>query len=98
MWSLEDLAIFAPSSPARTDSCRLSAPSTPPQSSSRMFKADEIKALVNKRLSAAAEEIFSIFAQTLKEYEEVVLRSQQEVERRRRMGWTGNHLQQPGRA
>ncbi|XP_056878314.1 zinc finger protein 28-like [Takifugu flavidus] len=51
-----------------------------------MFKADKIKALVNKRLSTAAEEIFNLFVQTIKEYEEIVFQSQQELERQRRMG------------
>lgn len=56
-----------------------------------MFKPDEIKALVNERLTAAAEEIFSIFEQTIKEYEEIAFRSKQEIDQQRRLdGWKGN--------
>ncbi|XP_049421610.1 histone-lysine N-methyltransferase PRDM9-like [Epinephelus fuscoguttatus] len=56
-----------------------------------MFKTEKLKALVNERLKAAAEEIFSLFETTLKDYEEIVLRSQQEVDqqRRRLTGWRG---------
>lgn len=92
-----DLAIFDPSIGVPTiltpaDRPRGPSASDESLSSARMFKADEIKALVNKRLSAAAEEIFSIFVQTIKEYEEIVVRSQQELERQRRMGWRGIEL------
>ncbi|XP_030269492.1 zinc finger protein 84-like isoform X1 [Sparus aurata] len=53
-----------------------------------MFKTDKLKAFVNERLSAAADEIFSLFDQTIKEYEEAVFRSKQEVDhQRRRAGW-----------
>ncbi|XP_054475389.1 gastrula zinc finger protein XlCGF57.1-like [Anoplopoma fimbria] len=45
-----------------------------------MFKKDKLKALVNQRLQAAAEEIFSIFETTIKDYEEIVYRSKQEAE------------------
>lgn len=48
-----------------------------------MFKTDEIKALVTERLTAAAEDIFNIFEQTLKEYEEVVFRSKQKIDQQR---------------
>lgn len=50
-----------------------------------MFKTDEIKALVTERLTAAAEDIFSIFEQTLKEYEEAVFRSKQKIDQQRRL-------------
>lgn len=60
-------------------------------SSAEMFKPDEIKALVSERLTAAAEEIFSIFEQTIKEYEEIAFRSKQEIDQQRRLdGWKGN--------
>ncbi|KAK2920312.1 zinc finger protein interacting with ribonucleoprotein K-like [Channa argus] len=49
-----------------------------------MFKAEKLKALVNERLKAAAEEIFHLFEQTIKDYEEEVFRSKQEVEQQRR--------------
>lgn len=59
-----------------------------------MFKTDEIKALVNERLTVAAEEIFSIFEQTIKEYEEIALRSKQEIDHRRRQGgWKGKSIE-----
>lgn len=65
-----------------------------PLSPAEMFKTDKLKALVGERLTAAAEEIFSIFEQTIKEYEEAVFRSQQEVEQQRRQpGWRGNSTQ-----
>ncbi|XP_070822552.1 endothelial zinc finger protein induced by tumor necrosis factor alpha-like [Chaetodon trifascialis] len=49
-----------------------------------MFRTDKLKALVNERLTAAAEELFSIFEQTIKEYEETVFRLKQEVDQQRR--------------
>ncbi|KAJ4947370.1 hypothetical protein JOQ06_009405 [Pogonophryne albipinna] len=49
-----------------------------------MFKTEKLKALVNERLKAAAEEIFSIFETTIKDYEENVWRSKQEIEQQRR--------------
>ncbi|KAI3377817.1 hypothetical protein L3Q82_008955 [Scortum barcoo] len=54
-----------------------------------MFKTDKLKALVGERLTAAAEEIFCIFEQTLKEYEETVFRSKRDIEQqqRRQSGW-----------
>ncbi|XP_039987002.1 zinc finger and SCAN domain-containing protein 2-like [Xiphias gladius] len=53
-----------------------------------MFKTEQLKALVNERLKAAAEEIFSLFEQTLKDYEEEVFRSKQELDQRRGLaGW-----------
>ncbi|XP_034382561.1 zinc finger protein 32-like [Cyclopterus lumpus] len=49
-----------------------------------MFKTDQLKALVNERLKAAAEEIFRIFETTIKDYEEIVFRSKQDVDQQRR--------------
>ncbi|XP_042344865.1 zinc finger protein 397-like [Plectropomus leopardus] len=56
-----------------------------------MFKTEKLKALVNERLKAAAEEIFSIFETALREYEEVVFLSKEDVEqqRGRLSGWKG---------
>ncbi|KAK2854166.1 hypothetical protein Q5P01_006827 [Channa striata] len=48
-----------------------------------MFEPDRLKALVNERLSAAAEEIFRLFERTIQDYEQEVLRSKREVERHR---------------
>ncbi|KAM6950034.1 uncharacterized protein PEZ65_021188 [Lycodopsis pacificus] len=45
-----------------------------------MFKTDKLKAQVNERLKAAAEEIFGIFERTIKDYEEIVL---QQVDQQR---------------
>lgn len=60
-----------------------------------MFKAEKLKALVNERLKAAAEEIFSLFEKTIKDYEEEVFRSKQEKEQQRllagRKGDNGTH-------
>ncbi|XP_029932392.1 zinc finger protein 771-like [Myripristis murdjan] len=54
-----------------------------------MFKTEKLKALVNERLKAAAEEIFDLFERTIKDYEEEVSRSKQETDRPRRLqdGW-----------
>ncbi|XP_022600802.1 zinc finger and SCAN domain-containing protein 2-like [Seriola dumerili] len=53
-----------------------------------MFKTEQLKALVNERLKAAAEEIFSLFEQTIKDYEDEVFRSKQQIDKqRRRAGW-----------
>ncbi|XP_068431173.1 gastrula zinc finger protein XlCGF28.1-like [Clinocottus analis] len=49
-----------------------------------MFKTDTLKALVNERLKAAAEEIFRIFETTIKDYEDIVFRSKQEADQQRR--------------
>ncbi|XP_059210510.1 zinc finger protein 32-like [Centropristis striata] len=49
-----------------------------------MFKTEKLKALLNERLKAAAEDIFSIFETTIKEYEEAVFRSKQDVDQQRR--------------
>ncbi|KAG7236009.1 hypothetical protein INR49_001407 [Caranx melampygus] len=43
-----------------------------------MFKTEQLKALVNERLMAAAEEIFSLFERTIKDYEDEVFRSKQQ--------------------
>nr|XP_040017990.1 zinc finger protein 835-like [Gasterosteus aculeatus aculeatus] len=45
-----------------------------------MLKRHQLKALVNERLEAAAEEIFRIFETTIRDYEAIVLRSKQEVD------------------
>ncbi|XP_070690741.1 zinc finger protein ZFP2-like [Pempheris klunzingeri] len=50
-----------------------------------MFQTDKLKAAVSERLAAAAEDIFSIFEEAMKEYEEVVFRPKQEVEQHRRL-------------
>lgn len=47
---------------------------------------DQLKALVNERLKAAAEEIFRIFETTIQDYEEIVVRSKQEADQQRRKG------------
>lgn len=48
-----------------------------------MFKTQQLKALVNERLKAAAEEIFSLFERTIKDYEDEVFRSQQQQQQQR---------------
>lgn len=61
-----------------------------PLSPANMFKTDKLKALVSERLTAAAEEVFSIFEQTIKEYEEAVFRSKQQIDHQRSLaGWKG---------
>ncbi|XP_035507979.1 zinc finger protein 32-like [Morone saxatilis] len=50
-----------------------------------MFKIDKLKALVSERLTAAAEDIFNLFEQTIKEYEQ--LRSKDVDQQRRLAGW-----------
>ncbi|KAM7423948.1 hypothetical protein PAMA_000349 [Pampus argenteus] len=52
-------------------------------STAEMFKTEKLKALVNERLKAAAEEIFSLFEKTIKDYEEEVFRSKQETKHQR---------------
>ncbi|GLD58312.1 DNA replication ATP-dependent helicase/nuclease DNA2 [Lates japonicus] len=53
-----------------------------------MFKTQHLKALVNERLKAAAEEIFSLFEQTIKDYEEEVFRSKQQIDQQLKLaGW-----------
>lgn len=63
-------------------------------SPAEMFRTEKLKALVNDRLKAAAEEIFSLFEKTIKEYEEEVFRSKQEAEQQQQQrslaGWKGN--------
>nr|XP_020498567.1 oocyte zinc finger protein XlCOF6.1-like [Labrus bergylta] len=55
-----------------------------------MFKTEKLRALINDRLTAAAEEIFSLFEETLKDYEETVLHSKQEEEQEGRLvEWQG---------
>uniref|UniRef100_UPI003AB06EA8 uncharacterized protein n=1 Tax=Centroberyx gerrardi TaxID=166262 RepID=UPI003AB06EA8 len=44
-----------------------------------------LRAFVNERLTAAAEEIFGVFEKTISKYEEEVSSSQQEIERLRRL-------------
>ncbi|XP_062417778.1 zinc finger and SCAN domain-containing protein 2-like [Pungitius pungitius] len=57
-----------------------------------MLKGHQLRALVNERLKAAAEEIFRIFETTIKDYEEIILRSQQEVDQQqsRLAAWEGS--------
>ncbi|XP_034043272.1 uncharacterized protein LOC117525503 isoform X4 [Thalassophryne amazonica] len=50
-----------------------------------MYKTEKLKALVNERLKAAAEEIFSLFEKTIQDYQEEVFRSKQEIDSRRRL-------------
>ncbi|XP_072237337.1 uncharacterized protein [Leuresthes tenuis] len=49
-----------------------------------MFKAEKLKALVNDRLKAAAEDIFILFEKTIKDYEAEVFHSRQETEQQQR--------------
>lgn len=59
-----------------------------------MFKTDRLKALLSERLTAAAEDIFRIFQETIREYEELVFRSKQEVDQRAGLaGRKGNDTQ-----
>ncbi|KAM3625894.1 uncharacterized protein V6R79_019407 [Siganus canaliculatus] len=51
-----------------------------------MIQTEKVRALLNERLTAAAEEIFTIFEQTIKEYEEMFIRSKQEIDHQRRTG------------
>ncbi|XP_061620901.1 zinc finger protein 568-like isoform X1 [Phyllopteryx taeniolatus] len=48
-----------------------------------MCKAEKLKALLNARLSAAVEEIFTAFQRTIAEYEEELYRTKEENERQR---------------
>ncbi|XP_057704625.1 zinc finger protein 250-like [Corythoichthys intestinalis] len=50
-----------------------------------MCKVEILKALLNRRLSAAVEEIFGLFARTIAEYEEELCRTKGENERQRRL-------------
>lgn len=56
-----------------------------------MFKTEKLKALVNDRLQAAAEEIFSLFEEAVRDYEKEMFRSKQELEQQqqRLAGWKG---------
>ncbi|KAJ0066251.1 hypothetical protein NL108_004147 [Boleophthalmus pectinirostris] len=47
-----------------------------------MSKSQTLRALVNERLTAAAEEIFALFERTIAEYEEEVCRSKEENQRK----------------
>ncbi|CAI5645759.1 zinc finger protein 397 [Oreochromis niloticus] len=49
-----------------------------------MFKTEKLRAVVNERLQAAAEEIFNLFEEAVRDYEKEVFRSKQEVEQQRR--------------
>ncbi|CAK6964039.1 zinc finger protein 771-like [Scomber scombrus] len=62
-----------------------------------MFKIEQLKTLVNERLQAAAEEIFSLFEKTIKDYEEEVFRSKQQTEQHGPLvGRRGNNTTQSG--
>ncbi|XP_029983955.1 zinc finger protein 32-like [Sphaeramia orbicularis] len=50
-----------------------------------MLKTEQLRALVNERLRAAAEEIFRLFEKSIQDYEEEVLRTKQELERQLRL-------------
>ncbi|KAF7659006.1 hypothetical protein LDENG_00004350 [Lucifuga dentata] len=56
-----------------------------------------LKAFVNERLTAAAEEIFQVFEKTIIKYEEEVCSSRQEIERLRGLllDFTSNHNTDP---
>ncbi|CAJ1048868.1 zinc finger protein 135-like [Xyrichtys novacula] len=51
-----------------------------------MFKTEELRTLVEKRLMAVAEEIFNIFEKTIRDYEATVLRSKQEDDQQQQRG------------
>ncbi|XP_068440765.1 zinc finger and SCAN domain-containing protein 31-like isoform X3 [Clinocottus analis] len=51
----------------------------------KMSKVKVLRALVNQRLAAAAEEIFGLFEKTIAEYEEELSSSREENERQRRL-------------
>lgn len=57
-----------------------------------MFKTEKLRAVVNERLQAAAEEIFNLFEEAVRDYEKEVFHSKQEVEQQRRSlaEWKGN--------
>ncbi|XP_055019964.1 uncharacterized protein LOC129411849 isoform X2 [Boleophthalmus pectinirostris] len=50
-----------------------------------MSKSQTLRALVNERLTAAAEEIFGLFERTIAEYEEEVCRSKEENQRKQEL-------------
>lgn len=59
-----------------------------------MSETEKLKTLVNARLTVAAEEIFSIFEQTIQEYEKTVIRLRQEIDQQQRLaGWKGKGTQ-----
>ena len=51
----------------------------------KMCKVQMLRALVEQRLTAAAEEIFGLFERTIAEYEEELCRSKEENERQREL-------------
>ncbi|KAG7225282.1 hypothetical protein INR49_014610 [Caranx melampygus] len=53
--------------------------------SENMAKVQVLKSLVEQRLKAAVDEIFSLFEGTIEEYEEELRRSEQEKERQRKL-------------
>ncbi|XP_069030147.1 zinc finger protein 771-like [Embiotoca jacksoni] len=55
-----------------------------------MFKTEQLKYLVNDRLKAAADEIFSLFEKTIKDYEEEVFCSKQRMAQQQLGRPTGN--------
>lgn len=50
-----------------------------------MSKIEILRLLINQRLTAAAEEIFSVFGRTIAEYEEEISLSKLEIDRQRRL-------------
>ena len=50
----------------------------------KMSKVQMLRAFVNQRLTAAAEEIFELFERTIAEYEEELCRSKKENERQQK--------------
>eukprot|EP00064_Thunnus_orientalis_P025421 superscaffoldBa00012823_g25789 len=50
-----------------------------------MLKLDVLRLFVDQRLTAATDDIFRLFARTIAEYEDEVLRSKQEIDRQRKL-------------
>ncbi|XP_017285091.1 zinc finger and BTB domain-containing protein 24-like [Kryptolebias marmoratus] len=50
-----------------------------------MSNIEMLRLLINQRLTAAAEEIFTVFGRTIAEYEEEISRSKLEIDRQRRL-------------
>lgn len=50
-----------------------------------MSKSQILRTLVNKRLTAAAEEIFALFETTIAEYERELIRSRDEIQRKQKL-------------
>ena len=50
-----------------------------------MSKGQTLRALVNERLTAAAQEIFALFERTIAEYEEELCRSKEENQRKQEL-------------